>query len=246
MRRPRRPPSTARRSRRCTRRRSSSAATTAVATTRSRASAWTAYQKENCTKTYGCVTELAAALLRRRPVARREVRPRQPVRRPGDRDLGARLRRQPAGAVRGHQGQVHRRHGSAGDHLQPRQQRRVLAERGRSPRCIRRPREGDGADPLRMARPAVHRRDRRRGDHRRRSRRVRRRTGSGTAEPPAGRCPDGVYRVTMWMADASNNRSAVGNLVTLDSAKPELTSATKPATISPERRPAVRRRGAER
>ena len=45
--------------------------------------------------------------------------------------------------------------------------------------------------------------------------------------------PDGVYRVTMWMADASNNRSAVGNLVTLDSVKPELTSATKPATISP-------------
>jgi spore germination protein YaaH/flagellar hook assembly protein FlgD len=45
--------------------------------------------------------------------------------------------------------------------------------------------------------------------------------------------PDGVYRVTMWMADASNNRSAVGNLVTLDTGKPELTSATTPATISP-------------
>lgn len=45
--------------------------------------------------------------------------------------------------------------------------------------------------------------------------------------------PDGVYRVTMWMADASNNRSAVGNLVTLDSVKPDLTSATEPATISP-------------
>jgi spore germination protein YaaH/flagellar hook assembly protein FlgD len=45
--------------------------------------------------------------------------------------------------------------------------------------------------------------------------------------------PDGVYRVTMWMADASNNRSAVGNLVTVDSVKPDVTSATKPATISP-------------
>ncbi len=44
---------------------------------------------------------------------------------------------------------------------------------------------------------------------------------------------DGVYRVTMWMADASNNRSAVGNLVTLDSVKPDLASATKPSTISP-------------
>ena len=48
-----------------------------------------------------------------------------------------------------------------------------------------------------------------------------------------GSLPDGVYRVTMWMADASNNRSAVGNLVTIDSAKPEITTATKPATISP-------------
>ena len=45
--------------------------------------------------------------------------------------------------------------------------------------------------------------------------------------------PDGLYRVTMWMADASNNRSAVGNLVTLDSVKPALTAVTKPATISP-------------
>lgn len=45
--------------------------------------------------------------------------------------------------------------------------------------------------------------------------------------------PDGVYRVTLWMADASNNRSAVGNLVALDSVEPELTAATNPATISP-------------
>ncbi len=48
-----------------------------------------------------------------------------------------------------------------------------------------------------------------------------------------GPLPDGVYRVTIWMADASNNRSAVGNLVTIDSAKPELTASTKPSTISP-------------
>lgn len=45
--------------------------------------------------------------------------------------------------------------------------------------------------------------------------------------------PDGVYRVTVWAADASNNRSAVGNLVTVDSVKPTLTASTKPATISP-------------
>jgi spore germination protein YaaH/flagellar hook assembly protein FlgD len=45
--------------------------------------------------------------------------------------------------------------------------------------------------------------------------------------------PDGVYRVTLWMADASNNRSAIGNLVTLDSTAPILTSTTTPATISP-------------
>ena len=45
--------------------------------------------------------------------------------------------------------------------------------------------------------------------------------------------PDGVYRVTMWMADASNNRAAVGNLVTIDSARPELAATTTPATISP-------------
>jgi flagellar hook assembly protein FlgD len=37
----------------------------------------------------------------------------------------------------------------------------------------------------------------------------------------------------MWMADASNNRSAVGNLVTVDSVRPALTSATNPVTISP-------------
>jgi spore germination protein YaaH/flagellar hook assembly protein FlgD len=45
--------------------------------------------------------------------------------------------------------------------------------------------------------------------------------------------PDGVYRVTIWTADASNNRSAVGNLVTVDSVKPTLTSSAKPPTISP-------------
>lgn len=45
--------------------------------------------------------------------------------------------------------------------------------------------------------------------------------------------PDGVYRVTMWMADASNNRSAVGNLVTVDTVKPTLASSTTPATMSP-------------
>ena len=44
---------------------------------------------------------------------------------------------------------------------------------------------------------------------------------------------DGVYRVTMWMADASNNRSAVGNLVVVDTGRPDVTSGAKPTRISP-------------
>jgi len=51
--------------------------------------------------------------------------------------------------------------------------------------------------------------------------------------PDGAVAPDGVYRVTMWAADASDNRSAVGNLVTLDTVKPVLTTTTKPLTISP-------------
>jgi flagellar hook assembly protein FlgD len=45
--------------------------------------------------------------------------------------------------------------------------------------------------------------------------------------------PDGAYRVTVWAADASNNRSAVGQIVIVDSVVPVLTATTAPLTISP-------------
>ena len=45
--------------------------------------------------------------------------------------------------------------------------------------------------------------------------------------------PDGTYRLTLWAADASDNRSAVGNVIVVDSARPVLTSSATPLTISP-------------
>lgn len=54
-----------------------------------------------------------------------------------------------------------------------------------------------------------------------------------------GRAPDGTpaadgtYRITVWAADASDNRSSVQQLVTIDSVAPVLTTTTSPASISP-------------
>ena len=45
--------------------------------------------------------------------------------------------------------------------------------------------------------------------------------------------PDGTYRVTLWTADASDNRASVQQLVTVDDVPPVLTSTATPATISP-------------
>jgi spore germination protein YaaH/flagellar hook assembly protein FlgD len=45
--------------------------------------------------------------------------------------------------------------------------------------------------------------------------------------------PDGPYRVTVWTGDASDNRSAVGNVVIVDTARPVLASSATPLTISP-------------
>jgi spore germination protein YaaH/flagellar hook assembly protein FlgD len=45
--------------------------------------------------------------------------------------------------------------------------------------------------------------------------------------------PDGPYRVTVWAGDASDNRSAVGNVVIVDTTRPVLSSSAKPLTISP-------------
>lgn len=44
---------------------------------------------------------------------------------------------------------------------------------------------------------------------------------------------DGTYRITLWAADASDNRSAVGQIITVDSVLPVLTPMTAPLTISP-------------
>ena len=45
--------------------------------------------------------------------------------------------------------------------------------------------------------------------------------------------PDGTYRITVWTADASDNRASVQKLVTIDSQAPVLTSAAAPLSISP-------------
>jgi spore germination protein YaaH/flagellar hook assembly protein FlgD len=45
--------------------------------------------------------------------------------------------------------------------------------------------------------------------------------------------PDGAYRLTLWAADASNNRSAVGEVIVVDGVRPALTSSAAPVTISP-------------
>ena len=45
--------------------------------------------------------------------------------------------------------------------------------------------------------------------------------------------PDGPYQVTVWTADASDNRASIQTLVTVDSLFPALTSTTTPVTFSP-------------
>jgi spore germination protein YaaH/flagellar hook assembly protein FlgD len=45
--------------------------------------------------------------------------------------------------------------------------------------------------------------------------------------------PDGPYRITVWTADASNNRASVQKVVTVDRRPAAMTVASKPASISP-------------
>lgn len=45
--------------------------------------------------------------------------------------------------------------------------------------------------------------------------------------------PDGVYRITVWTADASENRAQRAFLVTLDTAVPTVGSSTTPSVITP-------------
>ena len=47
------------------------------------------------------------------------------------------------------------------------------------------------------------------------------------------RAPDGAYRITIWMADASDNRSTVLKVVTVDTKPATISSSATPITISP-------------
>ena len=51
--------------------------------------------------------------------------------------------------------------------------------------------------------------------------------------PDGTLAPDGTYRITVWAADASDNRSSVQQLVTIDNTAPVLTATAGPASISP-------------
>ena len=70
--------------------------------------AWTAYRRENCSSTYGCVTSWRQLYMDDAYALRVQVRPRQQLRPARGRDLGARLRQRPPRAVGRDQGQVRR------------------------------------------------------------------------------------------------------------------------------------------
>ena len=63
--------------------------------------AWTAYRRENCTSTYGCVTSWRELYFDDAQALRAEVRPHQRLRPARRRHLGARLRRDAARALEG-------------------------------------------------------------------------------------------------------------------------------------------------
>ena len=48
------------------------------------------------------------------------------------------------------------------------------------------------------------------------------------------RVPDGPYRITIWTADASNNRASVHQVVTVDATPAVVTSAATPLVITPD------------
>ena len=51
--------------------------------------------------------------------------------------------------------------------------------------------------------------------------------------PDGTPAPDGTYRITIWAADASDNRSSIQQLVTIDNVAPVLTPTAAPVSISP-------------
>ena len=51
--------------------------------------------------------------------------------------------------------------------------------------------------------------------------------------PDGSAVPDGPYRITIWTADASNNRSSVSKLVTKDTKPPTISTGANPVSISP-------------
>ena len=155
------------------------------------------------------------------------------------RDLGARLRRDAARALRGAQGQVHHRQDPAGDLGVARSAARssrptatagmdtVDRRASRSPGCIRfgwvvQPLDRRGrrhGDPLGAARPGKT---------------VDLHVGRpGRAPAPVVR--DGAYRITIWTADASNNRASVAKVVTVDRRPPRSSRCrSAPGFISPD------------
>jgi flagellar hook assembly protein FlgD len=51
--------------------------------------------------------------------------------------------------------------------------------------------------------------------------------------PDGSGVPDGTYRITIWTADASNNRSSVAKLVTMDTRPATVSTGATPVSISP-------------
>ena len=195
--------------------------------------AWTAYRRQNCTAPYGCVNPWRQLYYDDAAGARAQVRPRQPLQPARRRDLGARLRRDAPRALRDAQGQVHHRHGPAQDHRRDPQHRFV------SP-------NGDGRmDTTTMhvtvtgqitfgwlvqpffdgiAGTAV------------RSGSVTGKTVAFTWDGKDSRgaiVPDGPYRITIWTADASNNRAAVSKVVTVDRRPAVVAVSSGSSFISP-------------
>ena len=155
---------------------------------------------------------VAPAVLRRREGARPQVRRRQPLRPARRRDLGARLRRHPhRAATPSLKAQVHHRHRAAGDQRgidQLRRSCRPTATGGWTASTVARDRH----------RPSPASAGRCSGSSTAASAR-RLLTGASSARPwrftwdgenAAGSVvPDGTYRITIWTADASNNRASI-------------------------------------
>ncbi len=56
----------------------------------------------------------------------------------------------------------------------------------------------------------------------------------GGRDSAGARVPDGPYRITIWTADASNNRATVARVVTVDTRPASVTMSADPGSISPD------------